>query len=166
IAMLVPLLLSERWHADPQWRRLGVFILGVVVSLLLYYGLWRAATSGMPSDGRYSPGTIGLHDVVANASVYSTKRMAQLFGFWDTRAGARPYVREALALLVIGFVVDLAGTGSHRLRRAGMWMIAALAIVVVDAPLFFAPPANTFSYMTSGPAAAATFLLVALAGRS
>jgi hypothetical protein len=162
VAMFVPLLLSEQWISDPRWKRMGTFVLGVGTSLVLYYALWRVANLSVPSDGRYSPMAIGLHDIAVNLSRYASMRLPQLLCFWDTRVTATPYLKQWLAVVAIAIVVDLF-TRDHPSRRLTAWGVAVGLIVAVDVPLFFAPTSNTFSYMTSGPAAAATFFVAALA---
>jgi hypothetical protein len=162
VSLLTPLLLSERWRSDPRWRRVGVFLFGVGVSLVLYYVLWLLANAGIPSDNRYSPKALGLN-LREDLGLYRSDRIPEIFGFWDTRRNGGSHFYGALAIVAGAFALDVVSTGTRRSRRALLWILPALLIIAVDVPLFFAPPSNTFSYMTSAPSAAATFLLVAMA---
>ena len=163
VSLVTPLLLSESWESTPRWRRLGVFLAGVGVSLVAYYLAWRLANIGIPSDHPYSPKIRDLQ-ILDHLRLYRTLRIPQIFSFWDTRSSAAPYLYECVALVAAAFAFDLACTKSKRLDRAAVWGLAAVAVVAVDFPVLLGPTtSNTFSYMTSAPGATAAFLLVACA---
>ena len=162
IGMLTPLLLSTWWESNPRWERVGAFLAGVGVSLILYYAVWRIANIGIPSDLRYSPRIADFH-LIGNLALFRTFRVPQIFSFWDTRQNPPPYIYACIALIAAALALDLASTKSRRLARAALWAVAIGVIVAVDIPVLLAPASNTFSYMTSAPAATATFFLVASA---